>query len=143
MHFYRICLIFLHISSALCYLPHLIILITQRSFNLRSFQVKFAYITYWINYCLVVLAVLIWCLIITCRKQTPWQVVQISGLLLIGKFIYIILDVTTRILLHHKQIVIIFDFIHLIILVPAIVITFLLVQRVRSTLPCRSFLNQA
>ncbi len=138
MHLYRICLIFLHISSALCYLPHLLTHVTQLSFYSKSLQLKIAYMTYWFNYCLLVIGVLIWCLFVICRKQTTWQVIQISGFVLIAKLIYIIFDLITRILLEHKLIVIIFDFIHIIILFPAIIITFLLVKHVENK--CQSFI---
>jgi len=147
MHFYRICLIFLHISSALCYLPHLITHITHLSLHSISLQSKIAYITHWFNYCLIVIGVLIWFLFVICRKQTVRQVIKVSEFLLIAKLIYTILDVITRILLKHKFIVIIFDFIHIIILFPAIIITFLLVQRVKRMMiisnKCQSLINQS
>jgi hypothetical protein len=144
MHFYRICLIFLHITSALCYLPHLITHIVHLSLHSRSFQLNIAYITYWFNYCLLFLGILIWCLIVICRKQTIWQVIQVSGFLLIGKLVYITLDMITRILLEHKLIVIIFDLIHIIILFPAIIITFLLVKHVKKiSNKCQSFIDQS
>jgi hypothetical protein len=133
MHFYRICLIFLHIASAICYFPHLFIVITNHIANLTSFQTKVAYITYWFNYSLLVLEILVWCLDVICRKQTTWEVVQVSGFLLIGKLIYITFDVITRIFLKYKLIVIIFDFIHVIILFPAIIFTFLLVHHLQKT----------
>jgi hypothetical protein len=146
MHFYRLCLIFLHTSSALCYFPHLITHITYRSFRSISYPAKIAYITYWFNYCLLVMGVLCWCLFVICRKQTTWQVIQVSGFVLIAKLIYIIFDVITRILLEHKLIVIVFDFVHMIILFPAIIITFLLVKRVKRIMSisnkCQSFLDQ-
>lgn len=146
MHFYQICLIFLHITSTLCYLPHLIIHITHHSFHSSTLQSKLGYIIYWVNYSLIISGVLIWCLFVLCQKQINWQIIQISGLLLIGKLIYSILDVTTRILLKHKFIVIIFDFIHISILFPAIVITFLLVKHIRITTNitnrCQSFIDQ-
>ncbi|CAF2464142.1 unnamed protein product [Rotaria sp. Silwood2] len=131
MHFYRVCLILLHIGSLLCYLPYLMVHITYLSFDSISFQSKFAYITYWVNYCVVVIGVLIWCLFVVCRKQTPWQIIQVSGFLLIAKLIYTILDLITKILLRHELIVVIFDLVHIIILFPAILITFLLVQHVK------------
>jgi len=146
MHFYRICLIFLHISSSLCYLPYLLIHITHLSFHSKLLKSKIAYLTYWFNYCLLVTGVLTWCLFVICRKQTTWQVIQISGFVLIGKLIYIIFDVTTRILLEHKLLVIIFDFIHIIILLPAIIITVLLVKHVKKKMiisnKCQSFIDQ-
>src|SRR5690606_10264221 len=89
---------------------------------------------YWFNYCLLFLVILIGCLYIIYQKETIWQVIQISGFVLIIKLIYTVLDVITRILLHHKFIVIIFDIIHIIILFPAIIITFLLVQHVKRKL---------
>jgi hypothetical protein len=132
MHFYRICLILLHITSALCYLPHLITHVTSLSFQSVSLQSKIAFAIYWFNYCLIVTGVLIWCLLIICRKRTTWQVMQVSVFLLIAKLIYTLLDVTTRILLRHQIIVIIFDIIHIIILFPAICISFLLVHHVKT-----------
>lgn len=146
MHFYHICLIFLHITSTLCYLPNLIFHIQHHSFHTSSFRTKIGYSIYWFNYCLIIHGVLFWCIFILCRKEDNYQIIQISGLLLIGKFIYVILDVTTRILLKHKLIIIIFDFIHICILFLAIIITFLLVKHIRKTrnLPnkCQSFIDQ-
>ncbi len=132
MHFYRICLVFFHISSALTYLPHLITHITHLPFKYIPIRSQIAYITYWISYCLLVLGVLIWCLIVICRKQTIWQIIQVSAYLLIGKLIYASLDVIVRILLHYTYAVIIFDIVHIILLIPAIIFTFLLVQHVKK-----------
>ncbi|CAF4689845.1 unnamed protein product [Rotaria sp. Silwood1] len=132
MHFYRICLVFFHISSALSYFPHLITHITRIPFRYIPFRSKVAYTTYWISYCLLVLGVLIWCLIVVCRKKTIWQIIQVSAYLLIAKLIYTLFDVTVRILLKYSYTVIIFDIIHIILLIPAIICTFLLVQHVKN-----------
>lgn len=131
MHFYRLCLILLHICSTLCYIPYLISHVIHISSHSGSFQSKLAFIIYWFNYCLLISGILSWCLYIICQKQTIWQVIQNSGLLLIAKLIYTIFDVITRILLYHKFIIIISDIIHIIILFPAIIITFLLVENVK------------
>lgn len=131
MNFYRICLIFFHISSALTYFPHLFTYVLRIPFHSVPLRNKVAYITYWISYCLLVFGVLIWCLIVVCRKQTVWQVIQVSAFVLIAKLIYTLLDVTVRILLHYSYIVIFFDIIHIILLIPAIIITFLLVQHIK------------
>jgi len=133
MHFYRICLVFFHICSALTYFPHLINHITRLPFSYIPIRSKIAYTIYWISYCLLVLGVLIWCLIVVCRKQTIWQIIQVSAYLLIAKFFYTLFDVIVRILLHYTYVVIIFDIIHIILLIPAIIITFLLVQHVKKT----------
>ena len=147
MHIYRLCLIFLHLTSAVCYFPHLIILITHRSFHLNPLKTQIAYVTYWMNYTVLVLAALIWSLVVVCRKQTTWQVIQVSAYLLIGKFIYVALDVITRILLKYHLFVIVFDFIHIMTLFIGIVMTFLLVkdvQRKRSVSnKSRSFIDQS
>lgn len=147
MHIYRLCLIFLHLTSAVCYFPHLIILITHRSFHLNSLKTQIAYVTYWVNYTVLVLAALIWSLIVVCRKQTPWQVIQVSAYFLIGKFIYVSFDVITRILLKYHLFVIVFDLIHIMTLSIGIVMTFLLVkdvQRKRSVSnKSRSFIDQS
>lgn len=132
MNVYRICLIILHILSALCYLPHLISHILNQSLRTITFHSKIAFLTHWFNYCFTVSIVLAWCLIILIRQRTSWQVIQTSGYLLIMKFLYTIFDVITRILLEHKLFVIIFDFIHITILFPAIVITFLLVRQMKK-----------
>ncbi len=132
MHLYRISLVFFHICSALIYFPHLITHITLLPFRYISLRSKIAYITYWISYCLLVIGVLIWCLIVVCRKQTIWQIIQVSAYVLIAKLIYTLFDVTVRILLHYSYIVIIFDIIHIILLIPAIIITFLLVEHVKK-----------
>lgn len=131
MDFYRICLIILHIISALCYLPHLIVHINYLSWDLVPFRSQVAYITYWFNYCITVLAVLIWCLFVVCRKQTTWQVIQVSEYLLIAKLIYTLLDVITRFLLRHSFTVVVFDIIHIFTLFPAILVTFLLARNVK------------
>jgi hypothetical protein len=132
MHFYRICLVVLHICSALTYFPHLITHINRLPFRYLPLRSRVAYMTYWINYSLVVLGVLIWCLFVVCRKQTIWQIIQISGYILIAKLIYTSLDVIVRILLHYTYFVIIIDLIHIVLLMPAIIITFFLVQRVKE-----------
>lgn len=132
MHIYRICLIFLHISSALIYFPHLITHITRLPFGHHPIRSRIAYTIYWLSYCLVVLSVLIWCLFVVCRKKTIWQIIQVSAYLLIGKLFYTLFDVTVRILLKYTYIVIIFDIIHIILLIPAIIITFLLVRHVKK-----------
>lgn len=132
MKIYRICLIILHILSALCYVPHLISHIFSQSLRTISFQSKIAFLTHWFNYCFTIIIVLIWCLFILIHRHTSWQVIQVSGFLLIMKFLYTIFDVITRILLEHKLFVIAFDFIHIIILFPAIVITFLLVGQMKK-----------
>jgi hypothetical protein len=133
MHFYRICLVFFHISSSLTYFPHLITHIIRLSFSYIPIRSKIAYTIYWISYCLLVLGVLIWCLIVVCRKQTIWQIIQVSAYVLIAKLFYTLFDVIVRILLHYTYIVIIFDIIHIILLIPAIITTFLLVQHVKKT----------
>ncbi|CAF1146748.1 unnamed protein product [Rotaria sordida] len=132
MHFYRICLVFFHIASALSYFPHLITHIIRIPFRYISFRSKIAYITYWISYSLLVLGVLIWCLIVVCRKNTIWQIIQVSAYLLIAKLIYTLFDVTVRILLNYSFTVIVFDIIHIILLIPAIIFSFLLVQHVKK-----------
>lgn len=132
MHFYRICLVVLHICSALTYFPHLITHINRLPFRYLPLRSRVAYMTYWINYSLVVLGVLIWCLFVVCRKRTIWQIIQISGYILIAKLIYTSLDVIVRILLHYTYFVIIIDLIHIVLLMPAIIITFFLVQRVKE-----------
>ena len=132
MHIYRLCLIFVHLTSAVCCFPHLIVLITHRPFHLNPLKVQIAYVTYWINYTLLVLAALIWCLFVICRQQTSWQVIQVSGYLLVAKFVYVLLDVITRILLKYHLFVIVFDFIHLIFLFIGIVTTFFLVKHVQG-----------
>jgi len=132
MHFYRICLIFFHICSALTYFPHLITHITRIPFSFIPLRSKIAYLTYWISYSLLVLGVLIWCLIVVCRKQTIWQIIQVSAYVLIAKLIYTLFDVTVRILLNYTYFVIIFDIIHIILLIPAIIITYLLVRHVKK-----------
>jgi hypothetical protein len=132
MHLYRICLVFFHICSALTYFPHLITHIDRLPFRYLPLRSRVAYMTYWINYCLVVLGVLIWCLFVVCRKRTMWQIIQVSAYLLIAKLIYTSLDVIVRILLHYTYFVIIFDLIHIVLLIPAIIITFLLVRRVKG-----------
>lgn len=131
MHIYRLCLILFHLTSAVCYFPHLFVLITHRPFHLNPLKIQIAYATYWINYTVLVLGVLTWSLIVICRRQTTWQVIQVSGYLLIAKFVYVFLDVITRILLKYHLFVIIFDFIHLIVLFFGIISTFLLVKHVR------------
>ncbi|CAF2361558.1 unnamed protein product [Rotaria sp. Silwood2] len=131
MHFYRICLVFFHIASALSYFPHLITHITRIPFRYSPFRSKVAYTTYWFSYCLLVLGVLIWCLIVVCRRKTIWQIIQVSAYVLIAKLIYTLFDVTVRILLNYSYTVIIFDIIHIILLIPAIIFTFLLVQHVK------------
>jgi len=133
MHFYRICLVFFHICSALTYFPHLINHITRLPFSYIPIRSKIAYTIYWISYCLLVLSVLIWCLIVVCRKQTIWQIIQVSAYLLIAKLFYTLFDVIVRILLNYTYVVIIFDIIHIILLIPAIITTFLLVQHVKKT----------
>jgi hypothetical protein len=132
MHLFRICLVFFHICSALTYIPHLITHISRLPFSYIPLRSKIAYTIYWISYCLLVLGVLFWCLFVVCRKQTIWQIIQVSGYLLIAKLLYTLFDVTVRILLHYTLIVIIFDFIHIIILIPAIIITFLLAKHVKT-----------
>jgi hypothetical protein len=132
MHCYRISLVFFHICSALTYVPHLLTHITRIPFQYIALRAKVAYITYWISYCLLVFGVLIWCLIVVCRKQTTWSVIQVSAHLLIAKLIYTLFDVTVRILLQYSTVVIMFDFIHIILLIPAIICTFLLVQHVKN-----------
>lgn len=132
MKIYRICLIILHILSALCYLPHLISHMFNQSFRSIPFHAKIAFLTHWFNYCFTITIVLSWCLFILIHRQTSWQIIQTSGYLLIMKFLYTIFDVITRILLEHKIFVIIFDFIHITILFPAIVITFLLVGQMKK-----------
>lgn len=147
MHIYRLCLIFLHVTSAVCYFPHLIVLITHRAFHLNPLKTQIAYVTYWMNYTVLVLAALLWSLIVVCRQATSWQVIQVSGYFLIGKFIYVALDVITRILLKYHLFVIVFDFIHLMTLAIGIVMTFFLVkdvQRKRSiSNKSRSFIDQS
>jgi hypothetical protein len=132
MHLYRICLIFFHVSSALTYIPHLLTHIIRLPFRYIPLRSKVAYITYWISYCLLVIGVLIWCLFVVCRKRTIWQIIQVSGYVLIAKLIYTLFDVTVRILLQYSTVVIMFDFIHIILLIPAIICTFLLVQHVKN-----------
>lgn len=132
MHLFRICLVFFHICSALTYIPHLITHISRLPFNYIPLRSKIAYTIYWISYCLLVLGVLFWCLFVVCRKQTIWQIIQVSGYLLIAKLLYTLFDVTVRVLLNYTFIVIIFDFIHIIVLIPAIVITFLLAERIKT-----------
>jgi hypothetical protein len=137
MHCYRISLVFFHICSALTYVPHLLTHITRIPFQYIALRAKVAYITYWISYCLLVFGVLIWCLIVVCRKQTTWSVIQVSAHLLIAKLIYTLFDVTVRILLYYKYIVIFFDIIHIILLIPTIIITFLLVKHVKKKNICQ------
>ena len=132
MHIYRICLVVLHICSALTYLPHLIIHVDHLPFTYLPVHSQIAFTTYWINYCLLVLAILIWCLFVVCRKGTIWQLIQTSIYLLIIKLIYTLLDVIVRILLHHKPVVIIFDLIHILLSIPTILITYLLVRHVKE-----------
>lgn len=132
MHYYRICLALLHIGSALTYFPHLITHIVRIQFGGISIRVKIAYLIYWVSYSLLVLGVLVWCLIVVCRKTTIWQIIQISGHLLIAKLLYTIFDVTVRILLFYSNLVIAFDIIHIILLIPAILLTSLLVQHVQK-----------
>jgi hypothetical protein len=132
MHIYRIWLVILHICSALTYLPHLITHINRLPFRYLPWRSRIAYMTYWINYCLIVLGVLIWCLFVVCRKRTIWQIIQVSGYLLIAKLVYTSLDVIVRILLHYTYFVIISDLIHVVLLMPAIILTFFLVQHVKE-----------
>lgn len=132
IHFYRVCLVVLHTCSALTYFPHLINHISRLPLPYLPIRSKIAFTTYWINYCLMVLGVLIWCLYVVCRKNTLWQILQVSAYLLIGKLIYTILDVIVRILLSYTLVVIAFDLIHICILIPAIFISFLLVGHVKE-----------
>jgi hypothetical protein len=132
MHLYRICLVVFHICSALTYLPHLITHISRLPFSYIPLRSKIGYITYWINYCLLVLGILIWCLLVVCRKRTIWQIIQVSAYLLIAKFIYTLFDVTVRILLYYSYFVIMFDLIHILLLIPAIMITFLLAEHMKK-----------
>lgn len=131
MHIYRWILIFLHLISAICSLPHLFTHVVRLSFRTISFRSQIAYSAYWFNYTFLVSAILFWSIYVVSRRQIVWQVIQISAIVLILKLIYTIFDVTTRILLEHKFIVIVFDFIHCLCLCPAIFITFLLVQHVK------------
>lgn len=131
MHIYRVILVFLHLISAICSLPHLITHITRLSFSTISLRSQIAYAAYWFNYSFLVSAILVWSLWVVLRRDTVWQVIQVSGIVLILKFIYTLFDVTTRVLLKHNFIVILFDFIHCICLCPAIFFTFLLVQHVK------------
>ena len=131
MHFYRLCLIVLHLTSAICSLPHLITHITRLSLQTISLRSKVAYLAYWINYCLLVLGILIWSVWVVGRRRTIWQLIEASGLLLIGKLVYTSFDLTTRVLLRHNFIVICFDTLHVAILFPAICFTFLLARRVK------------
>ncbi|CAM4757643.1 unnamed protein product [Rotaria magnacalcarata] len=132
MHSYRISLILLHLCSSLCYAPHLIVHLKHLRLYSVTLRSKLAYIIYWCNYSLLAILMLSWCIFVVYRKQTPWQVIQASGYLCIAELIYTALDVTTRILLGHNNIVIASDFIHIIILFTAIFITFLLVQHVKK-----------
>jgi hypothetical protein len=132
MHVYRTCLVFFHVCSALTYIPHLITHVARLPFGYIPLRSQIAYLIYWLSYCLVVLGVLIWCLIVVCRKQTIWQIIQVSAYLLIAKLFYTVFDVTVRILLRYTYVVIIFDIIHIILLIPAIIITFLLVRHVKE-----------
>lgn len=132
MHLFRICLVFLHICSALTYIPHLVTHITRLPFGYIPLRSKVAYTIYWISYCLLVFGVLIWCLYVICRKQTIWQVVQVTGHLLIAKLLYTLFDVTVRILLQYTYVVIVFDIIHIILLIPAIIFTYLLIEHVKT-----------
>ena len=131
MHIYRWILIFLHLISAICSLPHLFTHVVRLSFRTISFRSQIAYSAYWFNYTFLVSAILFWSIYVVSRRQIVWQVIQVSAIVLILKLIYTIFDVTTRILLEHKFIVIVFDFIHCLCLCPAIFITFLLVQHVK------------
>lgn len=132
MHFYRICLVILHIGSALCYLPHLMSHMKYIPYDFISLRTRCAYVIYWIGYSLLILGVLIWCLIVVRRKQTKWEVLQVSAYLLIAKLFYTLFDVIVRVLLRYSRIVIMFDIIHIMLLIPAIVFTFLLVHHVRK-----------
>ena len=131
-HFYRVCLVVLHTCSALTYLPHLINHVNRLPFAYLPVRSQIAFATYWTNYCLAILGVLIWCLYVVCRKDTIWPILQVSAYLLIAKFIYTILDAIVRILLKYSYGVIAFDFIHICILIPAIILSFLLIQRVKE-----------
>ncbi|UJR25744.1 hypothetical protein I4U23_007094 [Adineta vaga] len=138
MDFYRICLVFFHICSSLTYIPHLIIHISRLSFNSIPLRFQIAYTIYWVGYCILVIGVLIWCLTILYRKQTVWQVIQISAYVLIAKFFYTSFDVTVRILLYYRYIIILFDILHLIILIPAIIITFRVIQEIKNKNQCEA-----
>ncbi|CAF0972823.1 unnamed protein product [Adineta steineri] len=132
MHFYRICLVLFHICSTLTYIPHLLNHIKRLPLAEVSPRSKIAYITYWIGYCVLVFGVLIWCLIIICRKQTIWQLIRVTAHLLIAKLIYTSFDLIVRILLNYTYAVVIFDIIHIILLVPAIALTFVLIEHVKK-----------
>ena len=133
MHIYRTVLILFHLASAACYFPHLITHMLLLSFRSLSWPSRIAFMAYWLNYSFVVLGMLGWCLWIVGHQRTTWQVIHVSGLLLIGKLVYTTLDVTTRILLGHSSLVIGVDLVHLVLLSPAICVTFLLVQRVKRS----------
>ena|ERR1700733_8819438 len=132
MHFYRICLALLHTLSAFTYLPHLITHVFHLPFQYIPIRSQIAYIVYWINYCLFVIGILIWCLIVVCRQKTTYHVMQVSGLLLIGKLVYTSLELIVRILLQYKMAIIVFDIVHIILLIPAVLITFLLVRQLKE-----------
>jgi hypothetical protein len=131
MHLSRVCLILLHLTSAICALPHLISHITRLSLHTISFRSQIAYLAYWINYCLMVLGILVWLVWVVGRQQTVWQVLEVSGIFLVGQLIYTSFDLTTRILLRHQFIVICFDILHVAVLCPAICLTFLLARQVK------------
>ncbi|CAF0855307.1 unnamed protein product [Adineta ricciae] len=132
MDLHRISLIFLHICSSLSYIPHLVIHIANLSFNAFPRRSQIAFTIYWCGYCLLILGVLLWSCIILCKKRVVWQVIQVSGHVLIGKLLYTMFDVIVRILLHYRLIIILFDIIHVVILIPAITITFALAQDMKK-----------
>jgi len=134
MHIYRLTLIFLHFCSTLTYFPHLITHIRRLPFRYVPFRSQLAYCIYWINYSLFIFIIFFWCVWILARKKSIWQLIQITNWILIVKFIYTLLDMTVRILLNYAYIVIIFDIIHLIFLIPAIGITILLIEKVKNSL---------
>ena len=131
MHVYRQILLLLHMISAICSLPHLFTHITRLSFRSIPLRSQIAYFAYWLNYSFLVSAILFWSIWVILRRHTVWQVIQVSAFVLIIKLVYTLFDVTTRILLEHRFIVIVFDLIHCVSLCPAILVTFLLVQHVK------------
>lgn len=132
MRLSRVCLILLHLTSALCSLPHLISHMTRLSFETIPLRSQIGYLAYWINYCLMVVGILVWSVWVVGRQQTLWQVIEVSGLFAIGQLIYTSLDLTTRVLLRHQVIVICFDILHVAVLCPAICLTFLLARQVKQ-----------
>ena len=131
MHLCRVCLILLHLTSALCSLPHLISHITRLSFETIPLRSQIGYLVYWTNYCLMVLGILVWSVWVVGRQQTVWQLIEVSGIFSIGQLLYTSFDLTTRVLLRHQVIVIYFDILHVAVLCPAICLTFLLARQVK------------